>query len=209
MNSSSRARRGALTIAVALTLAVPALAQTVVTDTFDDPNTGWTNGRQGTVRVGYEAGEYWMTATTTSPIVLASNGFSFANGTISFEVRNAGESLAHGQGVFLRAQDPDNYYAFYITSDGTFEAFHVVAGEIVTDSPAAAPLPAGLYRTDAPNLIEIVATGPDIEYRLNGTSVFAVTDVAFAEGVAGFLFLNSFIHPAGSIFDNWRVEVAP
>ncbi|MGD9738944.1 MAG: hypothetical protein AB7O56_04925 [Bauldia sp.] len=196
-------------VAAGMLVALPALAQTVVTDTFDDPNTAWTNGFQGDVRVGYEAGEYWMTARSVSPIVLGSNGFAFANGTVSFEVRNAGESLAHGQGVFLRAQDPDNYYAFYITSDSTFEAFHVVAGEIVPDSPPVSVLPAGLYRTDAPNVIEAVANGAEIEFRVNGTSVFTTTGVTWPEGVTGFLFVNTYIQPAGSIFDNWRVEVAP
>ena len=208
MTIGRRWRRGAMMVAAGLMLAEPAFAQTITTDTFDDPNTGWTNGVQEDVRVGYEGGEYWMTARTVSPIVLASNGFAFLNGTISVEVRNAGESLAHGQGVFLRAQDPDNYYAFYITSENTFEAFHVVAGEIVADSPAASPLPEGLYLTDAPNVIEVVAGATDLEYRVNGTTVFTATGALWSAGVAGLLFVNTYLQPAGSIFDNWRVELA-
>ncbi len=94
-----------MVVAAGLMFALPALARTVITETFDDPATGWTNGQQQDVRVGYEAGEYWMTATTVSPIVLASNGFAFANGTMSVEVRNAGEIARTRPGVFLQAQD--------------------------------------------------------------------------------------------------------
>lgn len=208
---------GAGTVACAIALAAmapvtfPALAQTptIITDDFADRTTGWTRRDLDGVQIDYLNGGYAIVAPGNSPFVLASTGYAFANGTLSVDVANLPGATEHNQGVFLRAQDADNFYAFAIASDWTWSFFRVADGLVVTAESQGGYLPGGVYLTYAPNRISAAANGGEIQFSVNGTLIYTLTDAIWTEGVAGLLVHNPRATATGSIFDNWRVEVTP
>lgn len=209
-----RLLRPALSAAL-LAATLPALAQapaaeapTVVLDDFADPATGWTVRRDGTAyEINYRDGAYWIAMATRTPLQLASAGHIVADGRVAIRLRDLAPSAPHPAGLFVRAQDPANFYAFVVGSDGSFVVFHYVDGAFVLDSPDGAMVPAGLYLPGgAANDVAVDAGARRLIFYLNGVELFRVEDALWTEGVAGLVAANVTDTPAGTVFDNWRIE---
>lgn len=184
-----------------------ALPPLVTTDDFSDPTTGWTVREEDTYRMGYVDGTYQVTSTGPTPLLLGSTGEGVGNGLVQVELTDVPGSAPHPHGVFVRAQDGGNFYGFAVASDGSFMVFHFEDGALVTDHEEAAGFLAdGLYRTDGPNLVWVWLSGTELRFELNNTELYAVTDALWPDGVAGVLAASSYDLPAGTVFDNWRLE---
>jgi hypothetical protein len=182
-------------------------------DDFSDPSTGWASwtGSADGITMGYVDGTYQISvADGTSGgrgLALATNGDMLADGRLSVEAINVPGSVAHPNGIFLRGQDALNFHAFIVASNGSdFLLFHLVDGSLVPDGPMGQPLRPGLFRADAANLIEAVATGAQIAFLLNGEEVARIDNAVWPSGQTGLLVANASGSPAGTAFDNWRLE---
>lgn len=194
---------------------LPALAQApvpeppiVVFDDFADPATGWTVRRDGTIyEIAYRDGAYWIAMATRTPLQLASAGHIVADGRVAIRLRDLAPSTPHPAGLFVRAQDPANFYAFVVGSDGSFIVFHYLDGAFVLDSPDGAAVPAGLYLPGgAVNDLAVDGGARRLIFYLNGVEVFRLDDALWTEGVAGLVAANLGDRPAGTVFDDWRIE---
>lgn len=201
-------RAAAVVLAMAVAAPVAVLAQQVFTDDFSDPSTGWTvRADDGPVRIDYADGQYWMYATQPVGVVLGSSGIAFNDGVISVETQDLPNSAPHVAGIFLRAQNAANFYGFVLGSDGSIGMFHYVDGTYVADGPTNLYLREGLYRTDEPNLLTVTASGSTLTYFVNGEQVASVDLVRWTGGVAGVMIGTNSPDPAGTAFDNWRLEI--
>ncbi len=165
-------------VAMALAVAGPVAAQQVVTDDFADPTTGWTvRSDDGPVQIGYVGGQYQISATQPVGIVIGSSGYSFYDGTVSVEAQDLPDSAPHYSGLFVRAQDSANFYAFVLASDGSIGMFHYVNGTYVADGPSDLHLADGVYLTDAPNVLSVEASGLSLTFSVNGQEVATLRTV--------------------------------
>jgi hypothetical protein len=78
--------------------------------------------------------------------------------------------LNNGYGVVFRVQDPDNYYVFFISSDGWYQVRREVDGEekLLSDWVPSPLVNQGL---DASNDIRVVAQGDTFQFYINGELV--------------------------------------
>lgn len=179
----------------------------IVFDDFSDPRTGWTERSGGGLEVGYRDGTYQVIMTAPTPLQLIWSGIRFADGAISIDVANLEPSVPHPQGLFIRGIDPDNYYGFFVQSDNTFSVFRWEDGMYYSESVANSPLPEGLYSTEGPNALDIMAEGPGLRFFVNFQEIFSIRTTKWNDGDAGFLFGNLTFDQAGTVYDNWRVEI--
>ncbi|MGV8840772.1 MAG: hypothetical protein ACWA6X_10765 [Bauldia sp.] len=199
----------AATLAGAL-LAGSASAQTeprVVFDDFSNPQTGWTQHASGGIELAYRDGTYQVVMTTPTPLRLVASGTRFADGAVSVDVANLEPSVPHPQGVFVRGVDADNYYGFLVQSDGTFTVFRWENGAYYEESGANVALPEGLYATDGPNALDVMAEGPALRFFVNFVEVFRIQTTKWNDGEAGLLFGNLTFDRAATVYDNWRVQI--
>lgn len=180
----------------------------VIFDDFSDPRTGWSqHAPGGGMEIGYRDGTYQVVMTAPTPLQLIGSGVRFAVGAISVDVANLAPSVPHPQGLFIRGVDPDNYYGFLVQSDGTFTIFRWEDGRYYGESPANSPLPEGLYATEGPNALDIMAEGPALRFFFNFQEIWFIPATRWNEGEAGLLVGNLTFETAGTVFDNWRMEI--
>lgn len=181
----------------------------VIVDTFDDPATGWTqHASNGGIAVAYRDGTYQVVMTTPTPLQMIESGVRFADGVVSVDLADLQPTGPHPQGLFVRAQDLDNYYGYLVQSNGTFTIFLWQNGMYFDVSGANAALPEGLYNPDGLNALDVITEGPILRFFLNYREIFSLPDAKWNDGAAGFLVGNLTFDPAGTVFDNWRVEIA-
>ncbi|MCW5716200.1 MAG: hypothetical protein KIS68_00060 [Bauldia sp.] len=180
----------------------------IVFDDFSDPNSGWTqHAANGGITVGYQDGTYQVVMTTPTPLQLIWSGTRFADGAVSVDVADLAPSVTHPQGLFVRGQDPLNYYGFLVQSDGTFTAFRWESGTYYSESQANTPLPAGLYSSEGMNALDVMAQGQTLRFFVNFVEVFEVRNTKWIDGEAGLLFGNLTLDRAATVYDNFRVEI--
>jgi hypothetical protein len=180
---------------------------TYVFDDFVDPATGWTERADGIHEMGYRDGAFRIVMASRSPLQLASAGHVVADGRVAIRLHDVTPSAAHPAGLFVRAQDTANFYGFVVVSDGSFTVFHYRDGALVLDSPEGAALPAGLYlAAPAENDLAIEAGASRLVFLLNGVELFRIENALWPAGVAGVLAANPADEPAGTVFDDWRVD---
>jgi len=180
----------------------------IIFDDFSDPSTGWSqHGANGGIEVGYRDGTYQVIMTTPTPLQLIWSGTRFADGAVSIDVADLAPSVPHPQGIFVRGQDPLNYYGFLVQSDGTFTAFRWENGTYYSESQANTPLPAGLYSSDGMNALDVMAQGQSIRFFVNFVEVFQMGNTKWIDGEAGLLFGNLTLDRAATVYDNWRIEI--
>ncbi len=211
MQMGWRLTRGSRVAAVAVALAVAApvavLAQQVITDDFSDRNSGWTvRADGGPVTIDYVDGQYWMYATGPVGIIIAASGVTFNDGAVSVEMQDLPDSAVHAAGIFVRAQDSANFYAFVLGSDGSIGMFHFVDGVYVADGRSDLFLRDGLFKTDEPNVVTVTASGSSMNYFVNGEQVATVAVTRWTGGAVGLILGTGADGTAGTAFDNWRVE---
>lgn len=182
----------------------------VVFDDFSNPTTGWRqHAPNGGIEMAYRDGTYQVLMTTPTPLQLIDSGVPrFANGVVSVDLANSAGSGAHPQGVFVRAQDVDNYYGFVVQSDGTYTIYRWEGGRYFGLTLPNERLPEGLYLADGLNAIDVIADGTILRFFLNYREVFSLPDAKWNDGTTGLIVGNLSFDPAGTVFDNWRVEIA-
>ncbi|MCC6735250.1 MAG: hypothetical protein IT534_03855 [Bauldia sp.] len=180
----------------------------VVFDDFADPRSGWTeHAANGGIEIAYRDGTYQVVMTTPTPLQVIGSGTRLADGAVSVDVANLEPSVPHPQGLFVRGQDSDNYYGFLVQSDGTFTVFRWENGMYYSESAANMQLPAGLYSTDGMNALDVMTEGQRIRFFVNFVEVFEVRNTKWIDGEAGLLFGNLSFDRAGTVYDNWRIQI--
>ena len=165
-------------------------AKVLFQDNFGDPNSGWdqTTGADGTT--DYQNGGYRINVLTPNVSLWANPSKDFQN-DVSVEVdaaKTAGPD-DNAFGVICRYQDTENYYKFYITSDGYTGISKEENGDsTVISSPDGKIQPVdGINQGVATNHIRADCVGSILTLFANGTQVATATDTAFTGGDVGLI----------------------
>lgn len=106
-------------------------------------------------------------------------------------------------GVTCRQQDPENYYGFVVSPNGSYAILRYLDGELEFLSEGLAP--AGLIASDQPVQIAGECLGSRLALFANGQQLAEVEDVSFSQGASG-LVVGARSQPGvEALFTNFRV----
>jgi hypothetical protein len=196
---------GAGTGAVFVLLSIVTSGPADLSDDFANPASGWTVNDRGNRHQAYEQNAYTITLDAADSFVFGTNGKQVANGIIQVDARDDASSAGHPFGIFVRAQDEQNYHAFVVATDNSFAAFHVQAGQFAMDGKPDQQLPKDLLVRNGPNRIQVFMDGSNIVYFLNGREIDRATAL-WPTGLAGVLSAGGNAPGKTKVaFDDWKV----
>ncbi len=209
----------ALTITLALILAVlssackgissyPIPDNAIFYDDFTQANSGWSlvQGQDGSA--GYADGHFRISITPKNTMLISTPGKSFAGDvSVEVDVRYSGGPSVGYAGVLCHYQNPDNYYMFLITSDGSSGILLNKAGTLTVISPAAKFLKMeGIKTGKASNHIQADCVGDKLTLYANGTQVSLAYDDSLTGGDVGMVARSStYVGGAEMTFDHFLV----
>jgi pectate lyase len=183
--------------------------QILFQDDFSDVNSGWDRSQDASYSSDYENGSYRIKIFPANYAVFATPYQSFQN-DVRLEVdagKISGPEDNNGFGVICRYQDIDNYYYFYISSDGYVGIGIDNAGtkSFISSSDGYMTRVSGINLGSATNHIRADCIGTTLTLYVNGTQVASATDSSFSGGDVG-LVARTFDVPGTDImFDNFFV----
>lgn len=166
-------------------------------ESFDDPNSGWSNQNTENGSSGYESSQYIIRVNSPNYDVWGNyDRQQFADVIINVDVAVLQSANGTGgYGVMCRYIDNENYYKLEIDEDGYFIIYKYLGGEFVA-----------LYDWD--NLASLVGLtsarltvsciGNQLTLAVNDTVLASVTDDSFSQGYIGLV---------GGVFDDPGIVV--
>jgi hypothetical protein len=184
-------------------------SQVLFQDDFSDTSSGWDRTQNESYTSDYENGGYRINIIPASYAVFANPYQSFQN-DVRIEVdagKTAGPDDNNAFGVICRYQDVDNYYYFFISTDGyvgigidlagTKTIISTSDGYLVTDPNV--PLGAASYHLRADCI------GNSLTLYVNGTQVASASDGSFNGGDVGLIARTYEVAGTDILFDNFIV----
>jgi pectate lyase len=157
-------------------------------DDFSDPSSGWGTNSDSNGSVNYASGGFEIHITTTSLFMWANPGKGFQNDVrLEVDATKVGGPDDNAFGVICRYQDSDNFYKFYITSDGYAGIIkEAKSSPTVISSPDGKLQPVkGINQGNLTNHIRADCVGSTLTLYANGTQVAKATDSTFSGGDVG------------------------
>lgn len=162
--------------------------QVLFQDDFSNVNSGWDRSHNEYGSTDYENGGYRIN-------VIQANAFFFANPYKTFQndvhievdATKIGGPDDNAFGVQCRYQDVDNYYFFYISSDGYTGIGIDNAGTktIISSSDGNLASDSNIIQGAATNHIRADCIGTSLTLYVNGTQIAQATDSTFTGGDVG------------------------
>lgn len=160
-----------------------------LSDTFDDPASGWPVLGTGAITYVYDGGRYLFTNTAPAEGATAvfNPAFTFTNTYLEVQAELVDGQPASAYGLIFRYQDESNFYVFTVSGLGQVSLWALEDGrwrelrggdDPWTDSEAVA--------VDGPNLLSIVADGEHLDMLVNGEHVIVLDDDTYDGGAVGF-----------------------
>ena len=180
----------------------PESGGTLFEDDFSDTSSGWDSVRADEGMTDYDAGRYRIVVDEVTSDYWANPGLSFGDVRVEVDATKKGGPDNNDFGVQCRYQDTENFYAFFISSDGYYGIAKIVGGEyqlLGNDSMLESD---SIRQGAVNNHIRADCIGSRLTLYVNGEQVHAVDDDSYATGDVG-LMAGTFEEPGADIsFDN-------
>ncbi len=177
-------------------------------DDFSDVNSGWDHSSTQNGLTDYANGGYEIHVTATSMNKWANPSKVFQSDVrIEVDATKLGGPDDNAFGVMCRYQDVDNYYKFYITSDGYAGVIKEVNGTSTVISSADGKMPQvnGINPGTATNHIRVDCIGDNLTLYANGTQVATATDSSYTGGDVGLVAATYDTSGTDILFKNFYV----
>jgi hypothetical protein len=182
--------------------------QILFQDDFSDVNSGWDRAQDALGSTDYENGGYRINVIQDNTYYFANPYQSFQNNVrIEVDATKIGGPDDNAFGVICRYQDIDNYYYFYISSDG-----YVGVGINNGGTRTIISSPDGKMTSDSninlgatTNHLRADCTGNTLTLFVNETQVATATDDTFADGDVGLIAKTFSVTGTDILFDNFFV----
>ena len=180
--------------------------QILFQDDFSATNSGWDRATDDSYSTNYENGGYRINIVPANYSAFANPLQSFQN-DIRLEVdatKIAGPDDNNAFGVICRYQDVDNYYYFYISSDGYVGIGMDNAGtkSIISSSDGYLTIASGINSGSATNHIRADCIGNTLTLYVNGTRVASASEGTFTGGDIGLVARTYDVAGTDILFDN-------
>jgi hypothetical protein len=164
--------------------------QILFQDDFSNANSGWDRSKFDSSSSDYANGGYRINVVPPHTILYAEPHQSFQNDVrIEVDASKSGGPDDNAFGVICRYQDLDNYYYFYISSDGHVGIYISKAGTktILSSSDGNMTSTSSINQGAATNHLRVDCIGNALTLFVNGTQVATVTDSTFTGGDVGLI----------------------
>ncbi|MGA2504939.1 MAG: hypothetical protein ABSG01_12685 [Anaerolineales bacterium] len=182
--------------------------QVLFQDDFSDVNSGWDRTHNEYGSTDYENGGYRINVIQTDSFFFANPYQSFQNDVrIEVEATKIGGPDDNAFGVQCRYQDVDNYYFFYISSDGYAGIGIDSAGTktIISSADGNLASNSNINQGAATNHIRADCIGNVLTLYVNGTQVASATDSSFTGGDVGLIAKTYTVAGTDILFQNFFV----
>ncbi|HEX7541001.1 MAG TPA: hypothetical protein VF352_02625, partial [Anaerolineales bacterium] len=156
----------------------------------------------------YANGGYEINITTTTFIKWANPSQSFQNDVrIEVDATKSGGPDDNAFGVICRYQDMDNFYFFYISSDGYIGIGVEKAGSetIISSSDGNLVSDSNINQGAATNHLRADCVGSTLTLYVNGTQIATATDSTFTGGDVGLIARTFKVAGTDILFKNFFV----
>jgi hypothetical protein len=187
----------------------PPEGEVLFRDDFSDSGSGWDRVSEDSGGTDYTDGAYRIWVDKSQADRWANPGLSFTDVRIVVDTSKAAGPDNNDFGVICRYRDSDNFYAFWISSDGFAGIIRYLDGDfLVLSEDELMQASDQIHQGYATNHLRADCVGSTLRLYVNGELVEEVEDASHAEGDVG-LMAGTFNLPGVDIhFDNF-VVLAP
>jgi hypothetical protein len=182
--------------------------QILFQDDFTDVNSGWDRSQNEYGSTDYENGAYRINVIQTDSFFFANPYKTFQNDVrIEVDATKTGGPDDNAFGVQCRYQDVDNYYFFYISSDGYTGIGIDSAGTktVISSSDGNLAADSHINKGAATNHIRADCIGSTLTLYVNGSQIASATDSTFTGGDVGLIAKTFSVAGTDILFDNFFV----
>ncbi|MBE3067033.1 MAG: hypothetical protein IMZ73_06340, partial [Chloroflexi bacterium] len=182
--------------------------QILFQDDFSNTNSGWDQAHTDIGSTDYENGGYRINIIQSDTYFFANPYQSFQNDVrIEVDATKIGGPDDNAFGVICRYQDVDNYYYFYISSDGYVGIGVDKAGTktIISSSDGNLTSDSSVTQGAVTNHLRADCIGNTLTLFVNGTQVATVTDSTFTGGDVGLVAKTFSVGGTDIMFNNFFV----
>lgn len=179
--------------------------QALYHDDFSDPSSGWprTVGANGTL--GYANDSYRMLVQSTGYDLWAVSGHTFRDVQIEVDVTRLAGPMNNRFGLICRFQDINDFYVFYLSSDGYYAIGKSKNGTATLLGQEMMAYSAAIVQGSGPNHMRFDCIGNTLTGYVNGQAIAITNDADFSGGDAG-LITGAFDESGVDVsFDNFIV----
>lgn len=179
--------------------------QVLFQDNFSSRDGGWPSEITPTGISDYLGEAYRILVLSPETDRLAQPGLDLADVHIQVESTRIAGPDDNRFGVMCRVQDPNNYYAFLVSTDGYFAIVKMHAGQTTILGAETMQRDERLLPGQANHVLEAVCQEQWLSIRVDGFDLVRTQDTVFERGDVG-LIVGAFNEPGPEIlFDNFQV----
>ncbi len=182
--------------------------QILFQDDFTNTNSGWDRSQNDQYLTDYVNGGYRINVIPTTYSAFANPYQSFQNDVrVEVDATKIGGPDDNAFGLQCRYQDVDNYYYFYISSDGYVGIGIDKAGEktIISNADGSLVNDSSIIQGAATNHLRADCIGNTLTLYVNGTQVATATDSSFTGGDVGLIARSYDVGGTDILFSNFFV----
>lgn len=183
----------------------PVESNVLFQDDFSDPVSGWDRVSVEQGVTDYADGSYRILVNAANTDVWANPNLSFSDVQIEVDATKVGGDDNNDYGLICRYQDSQNFYFFYISSDGYYAIGKMAGGEQQLIGTDSMPTSDAIKEGNVTNRLRADCNGSTLSLYINGTFVASQEDSTYTSGDVG-LIAGAFDVPGTDIlFDNFLV----
>jgi len=172
---------------------------------FSDSLGNWRTHSDSLSFAGYEQSGFRLWADVPNYQFWSVPGLNFKNVLVHTRAHKQAGPDNNIYGLLCRYQDPENYYAFVISSDGYYGVFRTLEGEQTLINQEHLDFSEAIHRDEGANEIQALCQADRLVLIVNDVVLLQVQDDALTYGDVG-LIVGNFSEPGVDIlFDDFIV----
>ncbi len=182
----------------------PSVGELLMFDDFSDNAGDWPQDDTPEGALAVQDGEYYLQVKIPNYLYWGTAGGDWGNVNVDVDVRGVSGTDDNEFGVLCRYQDPDNYYQFGISGDGYYRLAMWVDGDFSELIPWDTS--ASIKQGKTTNHITVICSDDTLEMRVNGDTLFTITDNSLPQSGDVALYVGTFDEPNTTVaFDNLNI----
>jgi hypothetical protein len=161
--------------------------QALYHDDFSDPASGWPNTTSANGALGYVDNAYRMLVQSPGYDLRAVSGQAYRDVQIEADAARLAGPVNNRFGLICRYQDNDDFYVFFISSDGYYAIGKIKDGAVSLLGQEMMAYSAAITQGGAPNHLRFDCIGNTLTGYVNGQAVAIAQDADFSGGDAGLI----------------------
>jgi hypothetical protein len=159
--------------------------QALYHDDFSDPASGWLQTTSTNGSLGYADGAYRIVVQSPDYDLWAVSGQAYGDVQIEVDATRLAGPVYNRFGLICRFQDNDNFYVFFISSDGYYAIGKIKNGVVSLLGQEMMAYSSFIQQGESANHLRFDCIGNTLKGYVNGQAIAITTDADFSGGDAG------------------------